>query len=144
MPHGEDHWVVGVVYRGGLFMDGVLSVRTDNESLTEAIISMIVNSPHYHQIRVITFDRDQISPESVVSGLSLFEGTGKPVIVLGEGLEGFHPSMENFMWKSRKVLSVGLAASSARRVLEVSKVDGSVPESLRVAQLIVLGVSNDL
>lgn len=119
-------------------MDGVMSIKTDKGSLTEAIIFMIMNSPHFQQIRVILFDREQIPPESGVSGLSIFEGTGKPVIVLGEGIEGFHPSIEGFMWNSRQVLSIGLVASCARRVLDVSTVNDSVPEALRAARLVVL------
>ena len=144
VPWDKGHWIVGVVYRGGLFMDGVMNVRTDKKSLTEAIVSMIMNSPHFKQIRVITFDRDLINPETEVNSLFIFEKTGKPVIVLGEEMEDFNPFKESFIWNSRKVVTVGLAASSARRVLEVSTVTGSVPESLRVAQLIVLGGSNEL
>ena len=143
IPLEVGYWVIGVVSRGGLAIDGVLSAKTEYKTPTDCIISMIRESPHFNQIRIITYENlTEINAE--INYLSIFEKTGKPVIILGGELDGFHPLIENFTWKSHKVLSIGIAAASAERVLDITTVNGKTPESLRVAQLIGLNAGNDL
>ncbi|MFB0501966.1 MAG: DUF99 family protein, partial [Candidatus Bathyarchaeia archaeon] len=50
--------VVGVVYRGGYWLDGVMrtEVEVDGTDATEKIASMIMGSPHYDQIRVVVLN----------------------------------------------------------------------------------------
>ena len=57
-PHQGYAPVVGVVFRGGYWLDGVLStkVKVDGFDATDKISSMIVESPHYRQVRVMMLD----------------------------------------------------------------------------------------
>jgi endonuclease V-like protein UPF0215 family len=143
IPFEVGYWVIGVVSRGGLSIDGVLSAKTEFNTPTECISSMITESPHFNQIRIITYD-NLTDSDVEINFLSIFEKTGKPVIVLGGEWDVFHPLIENFSWKSHKVLSIGIAASSAERILDIATVHGITPEPLRVAQLIGLNAGNDL
>ncbi len=47
--------VIGVVYRGEYWLDGVMrtEVEIDGMDATEKITTMIANSPHYNQLRVV-------------------------------------------------------------------------------------------
>jgi len=50
--------VVGVVFRGGYWLDGVMrtEVEIDGTDATDKIASMIMNSPHYEQLRVVVLN----------------------------------------------------------------------------------------
>ena len=54
--------VVGVVFRGGYWLDGVMhtKIKVDGFDATRKIASMILNSPHYKQLRVIMLDRKSV------------------------------------------------------------------------------------
>ena len=54
----EKVMVVGTVYRGGDWMDGVLrsDITKDGLDATAVICRMILNSKHYSQIRAIMLD----------------------------------------------------------------------------------------
>jgi len=131
---GEDSIVVGVVYRGGLWLDGVLKARTHGADLTDALIGMVKGSPHSGQIRVIILNQDGMPPDSVVKIERLHAETNKPVIMLT-------PKGENapFTWKrggeSVGFYALGLSRWTAEEVLKRASVDGPIPEALRVADM---------
>ena len=57
---GEDSIVVGVVYRGSLWLDGVMKTTTREADLTDALIGLVKGSPHYGQIRVILLSKTRM------------------------------------------------------------------------------------
>jgi hypothetical protein len=44
---------VGVIFRGGLYLDGVIKAKAHGPDITGAVAEMIKASPHYPQIRVL-------------------------------------------------------------------------------------------
>jgi endonuclease V-like protein UPF0215 family len=69
--------VVGVVFRGGYWLDGVMhtKVKVDGLEATKKIASMIRNSPHYKQLRVIMLNGVTIAGFNVVDIKRLNEDT---------------------------------------------------------------------
>ncbi len=46
--------IIGVVYRGSLWLDGVLKTHSKGADITEPIAEMLKRSPHSGQVRVIS------------------------------------------------------------------------------------------
>jgi endonuclease V-like protein UPF0215 family len=73
-PHSEELVdVVGVVYRGGYWLDGFMHtrVRVDGLDATEKLAEMIIKSPHYPQLRVVMLNGVTLAGFNVVDILKL-------------------------------------------------------------------------
>jgi len=76
--------VIGVIYRGKMWLDGVIRTAVKNDGLdaTEKITEMIIESPHYDQLRVILLNGIILADFNVVNITKLFKNTNLPVIVI--------------------------------------------------------------
>ena len=76
--------VVGVVFRGGCWLDGVMhtNIAIDGFDATEKIASMINSSPHCKQLRLVMLNGITFAGFNVVDIKRLNLATGLPVIVL--------------------------------------------------------------
>ncbi len=128
------HVVVGVVYRGRLALDGVLCCSSVSPDLTGAAESMIRDSAHFNQVRVIAADMDRLPPGASLDLDALASGTGKPVLGLTRA-SGDLDERYMFLWRGLTVTSMGLGRGDAEKVLDTCSVDG-YPEALRAASLV--------
>jgi endonuclease V-like protein UPF0215 family len=161
--------VVGVVFRGGYWLDGVMhtKVEVDGFDATEKIVSMIINSPHYKQLRVIMLDGITFAGFNVVNIKELNSETKLPVITvtreqpnfaeIREALKNLPKSQERWqnIQSAGKMFEVstrsenekvyiqtsGILEEDARKILQLTSTRSSVPEALRVAHLIASGIS---
>jgi endonuclease V-like protein UPF0215 family len=161
--------VVGVVFRGGYWLDGVIStkVRIDGFDSTEKIASMVLASPHCKQLRVMMLNGVTFAGFNVVDIDDLNAKTGLPVIAVSRerpDLGQIHEALKNLpnaekRWKAvssagrmfevttrnkdEKVYMeiAGILEEDARRILRLTSTRSSIPEPLRVAHLIASGVS---
>jgi len=133
-PLDGSYVCVGVVYRGRLGMDGVLCCSSTSQDITVAVASMIRDSTHFNQIRVIAVDMDQLPPGACLDLDALASGTGKPVLGLTRA-GGELDERYMFGWRGLTVTSMGLGRGDAERVLVTCSVEG-FPEALRVASLV--------
>jgi len=161
--------VVGVVFRGGYWLDGVMhtKVEVDGFDATEKIASMIINSPHHKQLRVIMLNGITFAGFNVVNIKELSKEVKLPVIAvtreqpnfteIREALKNLPESEER--WKAiqsaEKMFEVstrsenekvymqtsGILEEEARKILQLTSTRSSVPEALRVAHLIASGIS---
>jgi len=170
-PHARGFaLIVGVVFRGGYWLDGVMHtrVRVDGMDATRKIMSMIVNSPHRRQLRIIMFDGVTCAGFNVVDIEKLSHQTSLPVIAvtrekpnlseirkalqnlpqgerrwaiirrLGEPIE-VHTGVEN----AKVYMQIaGIFEEDARKVLLATSTRSSLPEALRAAHLIASGVTS--
>ena len=76
--------VVACVFRGGSFMDGLLSchVKIDGNDATEKLTKMINNSRHKDQLQIIMLDGIALGGFNVVDIQELARKTKLPVIVV--------------------------------------------------------------
>ncbi len=170
-PHVEA-WVpvVGVVFRGGYWLDGVMhtKIAVDGFDATEKIAAMITSSPHYRQLRVIMLNGITFAGFNVVDIKALNAEIKLPVIAvtrekpnLAEIREalGHLPKSEerwNVVLNAGELVEVvaghgreriylhvaGVSVEDARKVVRLTSTRSNVPEALRVAHLIASGVSS--
>ncbi|HDI07383.1 MAG TPA: DUF99 family protein [Candidatus Bathyarchaeota archaeon] len=161
--------IVGVVYRGGLWLDGVMhtEIEVDGLDATEKIASMIKSSPHYAQLRVIMLNGLTFAGFNIVDIKRLYGETGLPVIVVSRekpNLDEIKKALEKLPHKEKrwkmienagKLLEVnvrntgssiyvqlaGLNEKDARKIVRITSTRSNIPEPLRVAHLIASGIT---
>ena len=161
--------IVGVVYRGGLWLDGVMhtEIEVDGLDATEKIASMIKSSPHYAQLRVIMLNGLTFAGFNIVDIKRLYGETGLPVIVVSRekpNLNEIKKALEKLPHKEKrwkmienagKLLEVnvrntgsfiyvqlaGLNEKDARKIVRITSTRSNIPEPLRVAHLIASGIT---
>ena len=162
--------IVGVVFRGGSWLDGVMStcVSVDGFEATEAISNMITSSPHYGQLRVIMLNGITLAGFNIVDIAKLNKSTGLPVIVVlrdkpdmariklaltklpkpEERLEAITNAGElsAIATKDKKtsvyIQTAGIIPEDAQKIITFTSTRGNIPEPLRVAHLIASGISS--
>ena len=143
---GSDLQVVGVVYRGRLYLDGVMRTRSAGPDITGEVAAMIESSPHMPQVRVILLDSAHLRDGATLDPIKLSEKLSKPVVFLGPGEFDDSPRVptQQYGWETGgetvPVLSVGLKRGVATRILTVASAKTAVPEALRVAEILISSV----
>ncbi|MGD0979127.1 MAG: DUF99 family protein [Candidatus Bathyarchaeia archaeon] len=168
-PHQGYAPVVGVVFRGGYWLDGVLStkVKVDGFDATDNISSMIVESTHYRQVRVIMLDGVTFGGFNIVNIKELNVLTKLPIIVVTRDKPDFreiHAALRNLPRSAERWTTVqdagqifevqtrsrgervymeicGIQESDARRIVQLTSTRSNIPEALRVAHLVASGAS---
>jgi endonuclease V-like protein UPF0215 family len=161
--------VVGVVFRGGYWLDGAMhtQVEVDGFDATENIGRMIINSPHRKQLRVVMLNGVTFGGFNVVDVKRLSLETKLPVVAVVRDkpdFEEIHEALKHLpkaeeRWqavlnagkefdvstrsKAEKVYFhvAGVNEEDARKILRLTSTRSSVPEALRVAHIIASGVS---
>ncbi|MEM5834683.1 MAG: DUF99 family protein [Candidatus Aenigmatarchaeota archaeon] len=160
--------VIGVIFRGGKFLDGALKteVTIDGNDATQKIVKLINSSRHKQQLKVIMFDGITLGGFNIVDIKKLHEKTGLPVIVINRkipNLKEVENALKNFKdFKSRwkKILNagkikeckikenkkvyyqcVGLRDEDAEEIIRISTTRSFIPEPLRVAHIIATAVA---
>jgi len=168
VPHTEGVViVVGVVFRGSCWLDGVMHTRIaiDGFDATERIAFMINSSPHCKQLRLVMLNGITFAGFNVVDIKRLNLATKLPVIALTRDkpdLEAIRKALDNLpksekRWKMileageihevccrGNQIYMGIAGISlvdAREIVELMSIRSSFPEPLRVAHLIASGIS---
>jgi uncharacterized protein len=161
--------VVGVVFRGGYWLDGVMhtKIAVDGFDATDKISSMITNSPHCKQLRVIMLNGITFAGFNIVNIRMLNAKTGLPVIAVTRekpDLADIHGALKNLprskeRWNAvldageisevstrreqEKIYmhTAGLSVGDAQKILRLTSTRSNIPEALRVAHLIASGIS---
>lgn len=161
--------VVGVVYRGGYWLDGVMKteVTIDGLDATEKIAAMIKDSPHYDQLRVVVLDGITLAGFNVVNIRELFQKVDLPVIAVTRerpNFEEIKTALENLpeygkRWDAIKntgeiqevhtrkdeapiyMQVAGISEKDAEKILRETSTRSNLPEALRVAHIIASGLA---
>ena len=161
--------VIGVVFRGGYWLDGVMStkVEVDGFDAGEKICRMIIESPHYKQLRIIMLDGVTFAGFNVVDIRELNRDTKLPVIAITREKPDFkeiHAALKNLPGKRRRWQAVlnageifdvptghgndkvyletaGIQRDDARKIVKSTATRSSVPEPIRVAHIVASGVT---
>jgi hypothetical protein len=162
--------VVGVVFRGGYWLDGVMhtKIAVDGFDATDKISSMIINSPHYKQLRVVMLNGITFAGFNIVDIKTLNAETRLPVIAvtrekpnlveIREALKHLLKSEERWNAvlnagetsevatrheKEKIYMQVaGISEEDAEKILRLTSTRSNIPEALRVAHLIASGISS--
>ncbi len=157
--------VVGVVMRGGIYLEGVLktSIEVDGIDSTQKIIKMVKKTKHRKQIKLIMIDGIALGGFNVVDCEKIFNETELPVITITRN----KPDMEKIKealkkhfedWMERwKIINngtteeielnykiyikyFGISRNEAIEAIKISTIRGAIPEPIRVAHLIATGI----
>ncbi|MBI2576503.1 DUF99 family protein [Candidatus Woesearchaeota archaeon] len=153
--------VIGAIFRGGLWLDGILStkVAADGDDATEKLARMINQCKFKPQLHCILLDGISLGGFNVVDIQKLSKQTKIPVIVvmrkfprLGE----IHTILERlgkkaklkFLANAGPIVQVGeifvqvfgLGIPEAKEILKVACTRSNIPEALRAAHMIASGV----
>ncbi|OUJ18161.1 Endonuclease V-like [Methanonatronarchaeum thermophilum] len=163
--------VVGTVYRGGSWIDGVTrtDIKIDGLDATNKIGQMTVNSKHHNQIRAIFLDGITYGGMNTVNIEKLYKQTDKPVIAVSRQKPNFKQikkAIQNLpnpkkRWKHVKnagkpiqvnttpnpkekpiyIQPKGIDKKSAIELTKHTSTRSRIPEPIRVAHLIATGIT---
>jgi len=168
-PHSRERVdVVGVVFRGGYWVDGFMHTRVqvDGMDATKKLAQMIAESPHYEQLRVIMLNGITLAGFNVVDIAELHEKAKLPVIAVTRDKPNFedirkalqHLPQTEKRWEAIEkagrmvqvhtregeepvyMHAVGISEEIAKRILTSTSTRSNIPEPLRVAHIIASGL----
>ncbi|MEM2882098.1 MAG: DUF99 family protein [Candidatus Bathyarchaeia archaeon] len=131
--------LAGVVFRGGLWLDGAMWRKVPTGSdLGEAIGGMALGSKHFGQLRLIMLPGLDLAGQTLDPG-KLHSMTGLPIMAIAkEGLE-----IRARKGPAIRAVLEGISQDAASRVLELTRIaKGGLPEPLRVAALLARSIRN--
>jgi endonuclease V-like protein UPF0215 family len=153
--------VVGTVFRGGSFMDGMLSchVEKDGEDATLRLVEMINECKFRPQVRAIFLDGIAVAGFNIINPISLNKETCIPVIVvirdypdynkiffaleklgMNKKIELIKKIPKPIKMNDIYVQNIGISKAETKKLLKICCTHSNVPEATRVAHLIASGI----
>lgn len=157
--------VIGTIFRGGNYIDGVVScsVDVDGDNSTETLAAMINKTRHKGQLNCIMINGIAVGGFNIVDIQQLSRKTKLPVIVVVRKMPSFKEissalrrinsgSKMKAIKKAGEVHSVkikekrvyfqiaGISAAKAAEIIRVTSTHSLIPEPIRVAHLIAGGI----
>ncbi len=158
--------VVGTIFRGGQWMDGVVSTKVDvdGNDATEKLIALINSSKHAAQLKCIMLNGIAIGGFNVIDIQELSKKTKLPVIVMIRKTPDFKKiksalekmgaiekmdiimragEIYNTQVKEGKVFFqiAGIKMEDAEKIIKISATRSFIPEPIRAAHIIASGVT---
>jgi endonuclease V-like protein UPF0215 family len=159
--------VIGVVMRGGQYLEGVLKrqISIDGDDATFVCKDIIKKSRHRKQLRAMLLDGVALGGFNVVDIDDIFNETGLSVITVTRDKPDFSgikkALKDNFSdWKTRFnimksgnihkvetkhnpifIKCVGIDIEEAKEIIKLSTIRGVIPEPIRMAHLIASGLT---
>lgn len=157
--------VVATVFRGGSFLDGLLScyVQVDGNDATAKLISLIRKTKHLGQLQCVMVNGIALGGFNVIDIKQLSEKTKLPVIVVirkQPNLDKIKKALKKIksankiklLKKAGKIYKVkiknkyvyiqvaGLTPELATQIVRLTAVHSLIPEPIRAAHLITSGI----
>ena len=154
--------VIGTFFRGGNFIDGVLSTTADVDGAnsTKKISEMIIKSRFRPQLQAILLNGIAVGGFNVIDIEKLHKKTGIPVVVVIRKYPDFSKiySALKKIKMHRKIKLIekagepvkigriyvqykGIAEENVRKLLKITCTHSYIPEPIRVAHLIGQGIA---
>lgn len=160
--------VVATVFRGGHYMDALLScyIKADGDDATTKLINLVKKTRHLGQLRYIMVNGISLGGFNVIDIKKLNARTKLPVIVVIRHKPNFikilralkkankAKAMKRFelmkmagkplplSLKKKKIYFQvsGLSTKKAKEIIRMSSTHGSIPEPLRISHIIASGI----
>jgi len=157
----EDVLVIGSIYRGGDYMDGLITtyIKKDGNDSTKKLISMITGSKFYRQLKAIFLDGIALGGFNIIDINELSEKTQLPVITIIRkkpdkdeirkilkdiGMEEKIMIINKFpkIEKIDKIYvqRVNISLDDTIRLLKICITNSDIPECVRMSHIIGSGV----
>jgi endonuclease V-like protein UPF0215 family len=158
--------IIGVVMRGGRYIEGVLcrNIQIDGWDATDICIDMVQHTRHRQQLKAALIDGVSLAGFNVVDIERMFNETELPVITVTRD-EPDMVSIEQALrihfpdWKKRLnilkkgfthqvetahtpiyIKIAGIEIERAKEIITLSTIRGVIPEPIRTAHIIASGV----
>ena len=153
--------VVGTIFRGGDWLDGVLSTkaRVDGNNSTSQLIKMINKCKFKPQLQAIILDGIALAGFNIIDINKLNKKTKLPVIVVIRKMPDF-AKIQSALKKMKKIHEykliekagevtkvgkiyvqlAGISLENAKKVLKITCTRSLLPEPIRAAHLIGAGI----
>ena len=153
--------VVGSIFRGGVFLDGIIStkVNIDGDDSTEKIAGMISKCKFKPQLQCILLNGIAVGGFNVIDIKELSKSTGLPVIVVIRKNPNINRIKETLkkIGKKEKIALIekagsvapigklyaqlaGLGIEKAKEILKLTCTRSMIPEAIRISHLIASGI----
>jgi hypothetical protein len=159
--------LIGVVFRGGSYLEGVLKseIIVDGDDVTDKIIDMIRTTRHQGHLRILMLSGITFGGLNIANIHRLYEKTGLPIIIVTRKLPDLsamkkaifrvpHPEdkikrllsagdLHEIELNTRSVIiqKIGLSLKDAIEIIKLSTIRGLIPEPIRVAHIIASGIT---
>src|SRR3989344_1885308 len=159
--------VIATVFRGGSFLDGILSTKitVDGNDSTKKIIQMINRTKHKGQLQVVMLNGIALGGFNIIDIKKLSQKTKFPVIVLMRkypDMEKIHQALKNLKNPKQKQLLIkkagkiyeikiknkkiytqfaNISLEKVKKIISLTAIHSLIPEPLRTAHLIASGIS---
>lgn len=121
---------IGVIVRGGLYLDGILSFSKRISS--GALAREITETKYFPELRItMVHDPNETLNSSVIRHITQLPLISVP-LVGGKSALGRISETKQFRWPSSARLDPAILA----RILELTQVSGHLPEPVRIAHLL--------
>lgn len=155
--------VVGSVFRGGLWLDGVLSTKVsiDGNDATKKIISMVNKSKFKPQLQCVFLNGIAVAGFNVIDIQELNKKTALPVIVIIRKSPDIKKIKETLTKINKKgkirliekagpvtpigkiyVQISGIGIEKAKEILNIACTRSLIPEPIRISHLIASGITD--
>jgi len=143
--------VVGIVFRGSLWLDGVLTcwIRKDQGDYISPLARAIRQSKQYSQIRAVILSRADLVPGNHIDIAALADVIGIPVMAISDEYRSPRKSQKprramktmhygiKIRGRHTWVKATGISYDMVREIFGVSCAEGrSLPEAVRVADVV--------
>ena len=159
--------VIGVVMRGGKYLEGVLSkkIKIDGNDATSTCIEMIKNTRHKLQIKAVLFDGGALGGFNILDIEQINKIANIPVITVTREqpdfekikkalIKHFKDGSERFDLLKKGDLHqietdhnpifikcAGICAGEAKEIIKICTIRGVIPEPIRLAHIIASGIT---
>jgi len=140
----DEYLIVGVVFRGNLWLDGVMRAMAPEADITDGSVEMITTSRHHPQIRAILIHGGLLYDGITIDACRLSKEAMRPVIALNFKEEiGADDTAHTRVYaldtegEETHSCSIGIESRVADEILRVASMDSALPEALRVAGLLL-------
>ena len=159
--------VIATVFRGGSFLDGILSTKitVDGNDSTKKIIQMINKTKHKGQLQIIMLNGIALGGFNIIDIKKLSQKIKLPVIVLMRkypNIKEIFQALKNFKNSKQKQLLIkkagkiyeikiknkkiytqfaNISLEKVKKIISLTAIHSLIPEPLRVAHLIASGIS---
>jgi endonuclease V-like protein UPF0215 family len=159
--------LIGVVFRGGSYLEGVLKseIVVDGDDASERIIEMVKKTRHKGHLRVLMLSGITFGGLNIADIDMLHEETGLAVIIVTRkfpdlpAMKKAITNVKNHDAKIKRLLAAGdlheielkgktivvqirgISLIDAREIILRSTVRGLIPEPIRVAHIIASGIT---
>lgn len=155
--------MIGVIFRGKLFFDGLITSFIDSEKFdaTEEITKMLMNSCYFDELRVVMLSKLIFGKANFLDLKRFYEKIELPIIIFTEDKE----TIEKFMSKEKsyeglkrmdehKLFKInnsfkpftigfyGINEDEVIKILKASCIENNVPEPLRIARILIKAIQD--